>query len=137
MGSSGIDGGGSAAWKQLGRNPGGKRQALAQSSTMPLARAFDALPTIYDIIKKISFLAVRSPMQVSKWGNSLAVRLPKALVERLRLGVGDDLEIVEASEKRIVVRKAERSMEALARMAERNWLAPADYRFDRDEANAR
>ena len=76
-------------------------------------------------------------MQVSKWGNSLAVRLPKALVDSMRLAAGDDLEIVEASRDRIAVRKAERRAEALARMASRAWTAPPDYRFDREEANAR
>jgi len=76
-------------------------------------------------------------MQVSKWGNSLAVRLPKALVDSMRLAAGDDLEIVEASRDRIAVRKAERRAEALARMASRGWTEPPDYRFDREEANAR
>ncbi len=76
-------------------------------------------------------------MQVSKWGNSLAVRLPKALVESLGLAAGDDLEIVEASKARIAVRKADRRAEALQRMAARRWVSPAGYRFDRDEANAR
>jgi len=53
------------------------------------------------------------------------------------LAAGDDLEIVEASRDRIAVRKAERRAEALARMAARAWTKPPDYRFDRDEANAR
>ena len=42
-------------------------------------------------------------MHVSKWGNSLAVRLPKALVEDLGLKPGDELEIVSASTKRITI----------------------------------
>ena len=33
-------------------------------------------------------------MQVSRWGNSLAVRLPRALVERLGLAAGDALTVV-------------------------------------------
>jgi antitoxin MazE len=32
-------------------------------------------------------------MQVSKWGNSLAVRLPAAIVEVLHLKEGDDVEM--------------------------------------------
>jgi antitoxin MazE len=32
-------------------------------------------------------------MQVAKWGNSLAVRLPAAVVEALELKEGDDIEI--------------------------------------------
>ena len=32
-------------------------------------------------------------MQVAKWGNSLAVRLPASVVKALQLGEGDDIEI--------------------------------------------
>ncbi len=32
-------------------------------------------------------------VQIQKWGNSLAVRVPKAIVEDARLAVGDTLEI--------------------------------------------
>ena len=76
-------------------------------------------------------------MQVSKWGNSLAVRLPKKLVEELRLAPGDELAIVEASEHQIAVAKRDRRKEALDRMRKRHWILPKGYRFDRDEANKR
>ena len=46
-------------------------------------------------------------MQVSKWGNSLAVRLPKALVEDLGLKPGDVLEVVSATPERIAIAKDE------------------------------
>ena len=32
-------------------------------------------------------------MQVSKWGNSLAIRLPASVVEALELKEGDDIEV--------------------------------------------
>lgn len=76
-------------------------------------------------------------MQVSKWGDSLAVRLPKSLVDSINLAAGDELEVVDAERERISVRKADRRAEALARMASRNWRLPTDYRFDREEANSR
>jgi len=38
-------------------------------------------------------------MQVSKWGNSLAVRLPAAVVDALGLKEGDDIEIRIAGER--------------------------------------
>jgi antitoxin MazE len=77
-------------------------------------------------------------MQVSKWGNSLAVRLPKALVDELGLKEGDELNVVATRNRTIEVetRKARRKA-ALERMATRNWTVPADYKFDRDEANER
>jgi antitoxin MazE len=77
-------------------------------------------------------------MQVSKWGNSLAVRLPKALVDQLGLKEGDELNVVSASSDTIMVETKEaRRLRALANIRARNWTLPADYRFDRDEANER
>jgi len=77
-------------------------------------------------------------MQVSKWGNSLAVRLPKALVEQLGLKEGDELKVVAASSDTIAVETREaRRLRALANIRARNWTLPAGYKFDRDEANER
>jgi antitoxin MazE len=77
-------------------------------------------------------------MQVSKWGNSLAVRLPKALVEELGLKEGDELSVVAAKNGAIEVEtKEDQRRRALDRMAARNWTLPEGYRFDRDEANER
>lgn len=76
-------------------------------------------------------------MLVSKWGNSLAVRLPRTLVDSMGLKPGDKLEIVEAGESVIKVTKDERRRRALDRLAAMNWELPADYKFDREEANSR
>ena len=77
-------------------------------------------------------------MQVSKWGNSLAVRLPKALVEQLGLKEGDELNVVAASKDTLAVETKEaRRLRALDNIRARNWTLPADYKFDRDEANER
>ena len=76
-------------------------------------------------------------MQVSKWGNSLAVRLPKALVEDLGLKPGDDVAVVSATPKRIAIARDERRVLAVKRMRARAWPLPDDYVFDRNEANAR
>ena len=76
-------------------------------------------------------------MRVSKWGNSLAIRLPKALAEDLGLKPGDELELVSATSKRVVVAKDERRRLAVERMRDRAWPMPEGYVFNRDEANAR
>jgi antitoxin MazE len=78
-----------------------------------------------------------SAVQVAKWGNSLAVRLPKSLVARLGLKPGDRLEVVDAGQERLVVDKADARAAALGRMAARGWTRPEGWRFDRDEANER
>jgi antitoxin MazE len=77
-------------------------------------------------------------MQVSRWGNSLAVRLPKALVEQLGLKEGDELNVVAASNGVVEIEtRADQRRRALERMAARRWTVPEGYRFDRDEANER
>jgi antitoxin MazE len=76
-------------------------------------------------------------MQISKWGNSLAVRIPASIVEVLDLKEGDDIEIRVPSERTFeLVRKPSRK-ELIARLREFRGQIPADFRFDRDEANAR
>jgi antitoxin MazE len=44
-------------------------------------------------------------MQVSKWGNSLAVRLPKKLVDEMGLKPGDELVVVNAAKGAISLAK--------------------------------
>ena len=76
-------------------------------------------------------------MRVSKWGNSLAVRLPKSLVESLGLKSGDELQIVSSAPSRIAVTRDERREQAVERIRKRALRLPQNYSFDRNEANAR
>jgi len=76
-------------------------------------------------------------VRVSKWGDSLAVRLPKALVDALQLAPGDELSVVAANTNEIVVEKLSRRDDFLRRMDQFRWPAPDGYTFDRDEANER
>jgi antitoxin MazE len=75
-------------------------------------------------------------MQVAKWGNSLAVRLPAAVVERLGLKEGDEIEIVAGPGRFAVERKPDVE-ELLARLTRFEGRLPPDFRFDREEANER
>ena len=79
----------------------------------------------------------RMIMRVSKWGNSLAVRLPKSLVESLGLKSGDELQIVSSAPSKIAVSRDERRERAVERMRQRALGLPRNYSFDRNEANAR
>lgn len=74
-------------------------------------------------------------MQVAKWGNSLAVRLPAAVVDALALKDGDDIEIVVADERRFEVGRKPTRAELLERLRALRGRLPADFRFDRLEAN--
>ncbi len=75
-------------------------------------------------------------MRVSKWGNSLAVRLPATVVEVLGLEEGDDIEIEVAGKSKFVVSRSLSNREVLARLRKYRGLLPADFKFDRLEANA-
>ena len=76
-------------------------------------------------------------MLVSKWGNSLAIRLPAAVVEVLQLKEGDEIEITVTDGRRFTVaRKASRA-DLLKRLRGFRGRLPDDFKFDRDDANAR
>jgi antitoxin MazE len=74
-------------------------------------------------------------MQVSKWGNSLAVRLPAAVVDALALKEGDEIEIHFAGSRDFEVRRGPDARELLARLRKFRGRLPADFKFDRLEAN--
>jgi antitoxin MazE len=76
-------------------------------------------------------------MQVARWGNSLAIRLPVSVVRALDLHEGDEISLDVAGERAIVVEKAPAAEELLARLRGLRGSLPADFRFDRLEANAR
>jgi antitoxin MazE len=76
-------------------------------------------------------------MKIAKWGNSLAVRLPAIVVEAMGLKEGDDVEIAATGAKGLRVEKAESRAEWLDRMRKYRGRLPADFKFDREEANSR
>ena len=76
-------------------------------------------------------------MQVSKWGNSLAIRIPNVVVEALQLKEGDEVEITVAGMRQLGVdrdRRRQKALESLRRLAR---LFPPGWKFDREEANQR
>ena len=76
-------------------------------------------------------------MRVAKWGNSLAVRLPQAVVEALRLKEGDYIEITVAGARQFRIARDRGRKQALARLRKYRDRLPAGFKFDRDEAHAR
>jgi antitoxin MazE len=76
-------------------------------------------------------------MQVAKWGNSLAIRLPAAVVDALDLKEGDQIEIVVAGGREFHVQRDRRREEALELFKKLRGTLPAGFKFDREEANAR
>ena len=79
-------------------------------------------------------------MQIGKWGNSLAVRLPKTLADRFALREGDEFDSL-ALEAALATLHADQARQqrrqAIDEIAETRWTLPTDWKFDREEANAR
>jgi antitoxin MazE len=76
-------------------------------------------------------------MQVARWGNSLAIRLPRSVVEALGLKEGDNIEIHVAGPGSFEVERLPPPRELLRRLRRLRGRLPAGFRFDRLEANER
>ena len=76
-------------------------------------------------------------MQVSKWGNSLAVRLPAAVVEVLALQEGDDIEIEVAGTRHFAVRRTAGVADVMRRLRAFRGRMPVGFKFDRLQASER
>ncbi len=76
-------------------------------------------------------------MQVSKWGNSLAVRLPSALVDALGLKEGDEIEIRVAGVRAFEIRRDPTKQRALEKLRKLRRPLPPGFVFGREEPDAR
>lgn len=76
-------------------------------------------------------------MQVAKWGNSLAVRLPASVVQALNLTEGEEIALHVLSERSFEVSKQPNAKDLLARLHALRGRLPVDFMFDRLEANSR
>ena len=88
-------------------------------------------------MKSCVFNSKESTIQVCKWGNSLAIWLSAAVVEILDLKGGDDIQIGVAGDSHLEVSKSPSNLEVLARLRKFRGTLPADFKFDRLEANER
>jgi antitoxin MazE len=79
-------------------------------------------------------------MKVSKWGNSLAIRIPADVAQKLGVKEGDEVYTVPGmSEESVTIKRKKTLEEMWARVDEirKTVKRPAGYKFDRDEANSR
>ena len=76
-------------------------------------------------------------MRISKWAGSLALRLPEEVVTALGLKKGDDVNMKVLDEDKFAVGLSQRKQRAAQALRDLGWHFPADFKFDRDEANER
>lgn len=72
-------------------------------------------------------------MLVEKWGNDLAIRLPRQTVEALGLNPGDQVDLVITTTTRAEVDRDTVLADAVRRMRALRSPLPEGFRFDRDE----
>jgi antitoxin MazE len=76
-------------------------------------------------------------MKVSKWGNSLAIRLPADVVEKLGVKEGDEINAIPGmAEEGVTFQRKKTREELWARIVEirKKSPIPTDYKFTRADA---
>jgi len=76
-------------------------------------------------------------MKVAKWGNSLAVRLPAALVEKLNLKEGDEVNLAVGAGGELEVSPDLDRQRILKRIRSLRVPLPPGFKFNREEAHER
>jgi antitoxin MazE len=76
-------------------------------------------------------------MQVSKWGDSLAVRLPKELVEKLGIAEGDDVIVTSADAQTIVISKNDGEDDFMLKLRGLQKPRPEGFVWNRNDAHER
>jgi len=76
-------------------------------------------------------------MQLAKWGNSLAIRIPASVVKALDLHEGDEIEIHVEGERSFAIDKKPSRLKLLERLRAMRGAVPKDFSFDRLEAQQR
>jgi antitoxin MazE len=76
-------------------------------------------------------------MQVFKWVDSLVVRLPETLVEKMGLKDGDEVNVTSADSRTIAISKADQDRDFVQKLRALQKPAPEGFVWNRDDANAR
>jgi antitoxin MazE len=76
-------------------------------------------------------------MLVSKWGNSLAVRLPKKLVEEMGLAEGDEVDVTAIDGQTLAISRQGSEADFIIKLRLLQKPTPEGFRWSRDEANER
>src|ERR1700730_17756995 len=82
-------------------------------------------------------ISAECDMRGAKRGNSLASRPQASLVETLELKEGDEVEVHVVGERAFDIARDRSRERVLARIRTFRKALPADWKFDREEANAR
>lgn len=73
-------------------------------------------------------------MRVSKWGNSLAIRIPSSLVEALKLKEGDDISGRIRGDREFEIARDHTREDALRLIGSLRKPLPPGWKFSREDA---
>lgn len=76
-------------------------------------------------------------MKLAKWGNSLAIRIPAAVVAELGIAPNEEVEIKVTGENSFEVTRDRRRQEAIEKLRSMRFALPDDYVFNREELHER
>jgi antitoxin MazE len=72
-------------------------------------------------------------IKVAEWGNSLAIRIPKGVVDALGLKKGDEIEVRLAGTGALEIAADDRRSRAMERLRKLARPLPPGWKFSRDE----
>ncbi len=75
--------------------------------------------------------------KVAKWGNSLALRLPAAVVSALDLNEGDEIAVTVAGKRSLKVERDDSRLRAVEEIRRLAKPMPKGFRFDRLDTHER
>lgn len=76
-------------------------------------------------------------MRVTRWNDALAVQIPDDVARSLDLKEGDEVTVTVANETSQDAVRQNTKKQALERIKALQLELPPDWKFDREEANAR
>ncbi len=76
-------------------------------------------------------------MKLAKWGNSYALRIPKSVVEAMGWTAGIDINLHAHGPRDVSVACKPDRDAFIASLLKYQGRLPADFKFDREEANRR
>jgi antitoxin MazE len=72
-------------------------------------------------------------MKLAKWGNSLAIRIPSDVVEKLGIAPNEEVEIRVTGDNSFEVTRDRRRQDAIEEIRKLAVPLPAGYKFNREE----
>ena len=75
------------------------------------------------------------PTKIKKWGNSLAVRLPKKAVDKMGLKEGSEVFLDDSDDSQVVIRKMDRDKKKVKMEDINDYIIPSNRKKENISGN--